>query len=85
MRGLSSASHCWIIVDGLPIMTDTFAPDQAPGPAEKLAAFTSIATPEPADAGGQAHPGPNDPAATTKELYSYYAYYAGNNGIGSFQ
>lgn len=27
----------------------------------------------------------NDPAATKKELYSYYAYYAGNNGIGSFQ
>ncbi|KAK3935213.1 autophagy-related protein 22-like protein [Diplogelasinospora grovesii] len=26
-----------------------------------------------------------DPPATTKELYSYYAYYAGNNGIGSFQ
>lgn len=24
-------------------------------------------------------------AATRKELYSYYAYYAGNNGIGSFQ
>lgn len=27
----------------------------------------------------------NDPAATKRELYSYYAYYAGNNGIGSFQ
>lgn len=27
----------------------------------------------------------NDPAATRRELYSYYAYYAGNNGIGSFQ
>ncbi|KAK2754067.1 hypothetical protein FQN54_007236 [Arachnomyces sp. PD_36] len=25
----------------------------------------------------------NDPPATKKELYSYYAYYAGNNGIGS--
>lgn len=23
--------------------------------------------------------------ATRKELWSYYAYYAGNNGIGSFQ
>lgn len=23
--------------------------------------------------------------ATKKEVYSYYAYYAGNNGIGSFQ
>lgn len=27
----------------------------------------------------------SDPPATRKELYSYYAYYAGNNGIGSFQ
>lgn len=27
----------------------------------------------------------NDSAATRRELYSYYAYYAGNNGIGSFQ
>ncbi|KAH8897631.1 MFS general substrate transporter [Thozetella sp. PMI_491] len=26
-----------------------------------------------------------DAPATKKELYSYYAYYAGNNGIGSFQ
>lgn len=25
------------------------------------------------------------PPATRKELWSYYAYYAGNNGIGSFQ
>ena len=23
--------------------------------------------------------------ATRRELWSYYAYYAGNNGIGSFQ
>lgn len=23
--------------------------------------------------------------ATQKEVFSYYAYYAGNNGIGSFQ
>ena len=27
----------------------------------------------------------NDPPATTREVYSYYAYYAANNGIGSFQ
>lgn len=26
-----------------------------------------------------------DKPATKKELFSYYAYYAGNNGIGSFQ
>lgn len=25
------------------------------------------------------------PPATTKEVAAYYAYYAGNNGIGSFQ
>ncbi|KAG9234144.1 autophagy-related protein 22-like protein [Amylocarpus encephaloides] len=28
---------------------------------------------------------PQGPPATKKEVYSYYAYYAGNNGIGSFQ
>lgn len=27
----------------------------------------------------------SDPPASRKELFSYYAYYAGNNGIGSFQ
>lgn len=27
----------------------------------------------------------SDHPASRKELYSYYAYYAGNNGIGSFQ
>jgi len=25
------------------------------------------------------------PPATKREVFSYYAYYAGNNGIGSFQ
>lgn len=29
--------------------------------------------------------GPYGTPATRKELWSYYAYYAGNNGIGSFQ
>jgi hypothetical protein len=29
--------------------------------------------------------GADGPLATNKEIYSYYAYYAGNNGIGSFQ
>lgn len=28
---------------------------------------------------------PSGPPATKKEVWSYYAYYAGNNGIGSFQ
>lgn len=27
----------------------------------------------------------SDLPASRKELFSYYAYYAGNNGIGSFQ
>lgn len=40
--------------------------------------------PEPV-AGRTASLDENDPPATRKELYSYYAYYAGNNGIGSFQ
>jgi hypothetical protein len=29
--------------------------------------------------------GADGPLATNKEIYSYYAYFAGNNGIGSFQ
>jgi hypothetical protein len=29
--------------------------------------------------------GADGPLASKKEIYSYYAYYAGNNGIGSFQ
>ncbi|KAK6605409.1 hypothetical protein H4I95_05215 [Botrytis cinerea] len=32
-----------------------------------------------------AHQKDTGPPATKKELWSYYAYYAGNNGIGSFQ
>jgi hypothetical protein len=28
---------------------------------------------------------PHSTPATRRELWSYYAYYAGNNGIGSFQ
>lgn len=28
---------------------------------------------------------PSGVPATRKELWAYYAYYAGNNGIGSFQ
>lgn len=57
-------------------------------------AFTSIAAPAP-DASGQSASAPSDlqdydhvsegPPATKKEVFSYYAYYAGNNGIGSFQ
>ncbi|RAL68785.1 hypothetical protein DID88_007476 [Monilinia fructigena] len=32
-----------------------------------------------------AHQQATGPPATRRELWSYYAYYAGNNGIGSFQ
>jgi hypothetical protein len=28
---------------------------------------------------------PKGPPASTKEVWSYYLYYAANNGIGSFQ
>jgi hypothetical protein len=28
---------------------------------------------------------PSGPPATRRELWAYYAYFAGNNGIGSFQ
>jgi hypothetical protein len=31
------------------------------------------------------HYKPQGAPATNKEVWSYYAYYAGNNGIGSFQ
>jgi hypothetical protein len=57
-------------------------------------AFTSVAAPAP-DAGGASSLVPcdldddvehaNGPPATKKEVFSYYTYYAGNNGIGSFQ
>lgn len=42
--------------------------------------ITKTNEPEPV-----AHGLESDPPATKRELYSYYAYYAGNNGIGSFQ
>jgi hypothetical protein len=57
-------------------------------------AFTSIAAPAP-DTSAESASAPSDlqyyghdtsgPPATKKEVFSYYAYYAGNNGIGSFQ
>lgn len=61
--------------------------------ATKLA-FTSIAAPDPDASGGSAlapsdldhyDAHANGPPATKKEVFSYYTYYAGNNGIGSFQ
>jgi hypothetical protein len=57
-------------------------------------AFTSVAAPAP-DVSGTSALAPyvlddnvsheDGPPATRKEVFSYYVYYAGNNGIGSFQ
>jgi hypothetical protein len=58
--------------------------------------FTAVAAPDPqsyhdsedAEASKSTDytiPQTTGPPATRKELWSYYAYYAGNNGIGSFQ
>ncbi|RDL40561.1 uncharacterized protein BP5553_00540 [Venustampulla echinocandica] len=61
-------------------------------------AFTAVAAPNPSSdsTSSRAHRQPHEipdldhyvpkgPPATKKEVWSYYAYYAGNNGIGSFQ
>jgi hypothetical protein len=55
-------------------------------------AFTAIAAPAMTDSveSSPSHAYNHDahkagPVVTRKELYSYYTYYAGNNGIGSFQ
>ena len=55
-------------------------------------AFTAIGSPDSKDPGaGPAAPHnlglyiTNGPPATRKEVLSYYAYFAGNNGIGAFQ
>lgn len=60
--------------------------------------FTAVAAPDPGESSRQStsaqeliephhihHYNTNSSPATTKEVASYYAYYAGNNGIGSFQ
>jgi len=51
--------------------------------------FTAVAVPDPEDPSSSPHDldhhQNNGPPATAKEVASYYAYYAGNNGIGSFQ
>jgi len=55
--------------------------------------FTAVAAPDPSTSGSGLDPVPRDldhynsnsPPATRTEVYSYYAYYAANNGIGSFQ
>ncbi|KAH8663398.1 autophagy-related protein 22-like protein [Tricladium varicosporioides] len=62
---------------------------------DKLA-FSAVAAPNPDSTAGSAslqphelrdldHYAPKGEPATRKEVYSYYTYYAGNNGIGSFQ
>ncbi|CZR62665.1 related to AUT4-breakdown of autophagic vesicles inside the vacuole [Phialocephala subalpina] len=56
-------------------------------------AFTAVAAPGPTDESTRASHEirdldqytPSGAPATRKEVWSYYAYYAGNNGIGSFQ
>jgi hypothetical protein len=56
-------------------------------------AFTAVAAPESTDESTQPpheirdldQYTPSGAPATRKEVWSYYAYYAGNNGIGSFQ
>jgi hypothetical protein len=88
---MPGASQC--MMDEIKITADQYDDP------EKLG-FTSATVPDPASAAYE-DPAPapalgphdldhysydkNDPPATKKELYSYYAYYAGNNGIGSFQ
>lgn len=57
-------------------------------------AFTAVAAPGPASPSSPTSRHdikdldqyvPQGAPATTKEVWSYYSYYAGNNGIGSFQ
>ncbi|TAQ83537.1 hypothetical protein B7494_g8137 [Chlorociboria aeruginascens] len=53
--------------------------------------FTAVAAPDPESGAKERAPHdlihytPVGAPASNKEVYSYYAYYAGNNGIGSFQ
>lgn len=63
-----------------------------PEAVEKLA-FTAVAAPGSSGDSGK-NPleiadldlfSPNGPPATKKEVWSYYAFFAANNGIGSYQ
>ena len=52
--------------------------------------FTAIAGPNADDSANSSTDVPQvdhhiGPPATRKEIFSYYLYFAGNNGIGSFQ
>ncbi|PBP19634.1 hypothetical protein BUE80_DR009662 [Diplocarpon rosae] len=60
----------------------------------KLSSSTAVAAPGPASRSASAPPHqirhldqdtPVGAPATSREVWSYYCYYAGNNGIGSFQ
>ena len=72
-------------------------PDKEQDYIDKLP-FTAVAAPDPTDSSRDStsarevheprdldHYKVSGPPATRKEVASYYAYYAGNNGIGSFQ
>ena len=74
-------------------MAEPYAPEEENEHISKLA-FTAVAAPGPASSRESTTPHeihdldqyvPNGAPASRKEVYSYYAYYAGNNGIGSFQ
>jgi hypothetical protein len=67
-------------------------PEGAPDHIDKLA-FTAVAAPgSSGDSGKNPHEIPDldqfipkGPPATTKEVWSYYLFYAADNGIGTFQ
>ncbi|KAN0115027.1 MFS general substrate transporter [Hyaloscypha variabilis] len=73
--------------------TSDYEPEGEQDHISKLA-FTAVAAPDPGLSSGETGPYEirdldqyvaKGAPATTKEVISYYAYYAGNNGIGSFQ
>ena len=70
---------------------EDYRPEGQEDHVDKLA-FTAVAAPGSIDSKTNPHEirdlhqyVPKGEPATQKEVISYYAYYAGNNGIGSFQ
>lgn len=71
-----------------------YTPEKEDEHIDKLA-FTAVAAPaQPSSKNDSSNPhiirdldqyAPHGPPATRKEVWSYYLYYAANNGIGSFQ
>lgn len=51
---------------------------------DKLA-FSAVAAPETSNASDLTAFSAHGPPATKKEVWSYYAFYAADNGIGTFQ